>query len=190
MILRNPAIGIADEAHDACLQIGEAADRVEHRTRDGIGIECVHREVAACGVLIPRVRERDDRVAPVGADVMTQRRHLDRTGREDGGDGAMSDAGGDGTDTGGLQAGKHIVGQQARREVDVGGVEPQQRIAHHAADEPGLVWTAKRLDQRRKAFARAQAVEVQGHAHASCRDRLTSIAAVAPQIRRSCQRIS
>ena len=52
IILADARRGIADEAHPAGFQIRKPADDVEHRAV-GRGIERVHREVAALGVLRP-----------------------------------------------------------------------------------------------------------------------------------------
>ena len=191
VILRDAPQRIADEAHPARGQIVQPAEIVEHLARRRVRIERVHREIAPGRIRAPVIAERDHRVPAIGRDVAAQGRHLDRAGRQDRGDGAVRDPRRHRADAGGAQPVQYVVGQQPRGKVDIGDVHPQQRVAHRAADDPGLAGgRVQRVGQRRQPVARAPRCTGQGHAHRSRRARLTIIAAVAPQIRRSPQLIS
>ena len=71
------------------------------------------------------------------------------------------------------------------REIDVGGVDAEQRIADDAADEANIaVRGAQCGGQLRQPLAAQERGIRRDHAiHCSLRDRLTIIAAVAPQMR-------
>ena len=58
-----------------------------------VGVERVHAEVAALGVLLPAFGERDGGAAAVGADVAAQRGDFERLVIDDDGDRAVLDAG-------------------------------------------------------------------------------------------------
>ena len=62
-------VRVADENHTAGTRVVEAAARriVDRALR--VGVERVHAEVAALGVLFPRFGERDRRAAAISADV-------------------------------------------------------------------------------------------------------------------------
>ena len=78
-ILGDALLGIADEAHAACLQVGLAVEVVVDRA-GAVGVERVEGEVAAARILAPVVGEGDDGVAAVGLDVAAQGRELERAG--------------------------------------------------------------------------------------------------------------
>ena len=72
-ILGDAHVGIADEAHAADERVVDPADRIEQRARR-IGVERVHREIAALGIAAPVGAELHHRLAAVGLDVLAQRR--------------------------------------------------------------------------------------------------------------------
>ena len=121
VILRDPLQRIADEADATRGKIVQPAEIVEHFARQGIGIQRVDREIAACGIGAPVVGEGDRRVPPVGRDVAAQRRHLD--------DGPPCATAvtvpcaipvGHGLDPRRLQPIDDLLRRMARRDVDVG----------------------------------------------------------------------
>ena len=83
---------IADEAHAAGFEIGDAAEIVEDLAV-ARRVERIHGEVAPRGVFLPVGGERDHRAAAVGLHVAAQGGDLERRMRGDGGDGAVVDAG-------------------------------------------------------------------------------------------------
>ena len=118
--------------------------------------------------------------------VETSRRRrgdFDRLAVADRGDGAMIDAGRNRLDPRRLESLDHFVGTNPRGEVDVVDRQAEQFVAHRAADIAGqAVVGAERLQQPPDAAAAAPLGGVELQLHCSLRDRLTSIAAVAPQI--------
>ena len=84
-------------------------------------------------------------MAAKGLDVVAQRRHLEMCLAEDGGDGAVVDAGRNRLDAGCLEAGDHGLGRRLRRDVDVADGAAQDGVANAAADEArGLTLGAQR----------------------------------------------
>ena len=95
----------------------------------------------------------------------------------------MRDAGGDRLDSGAFQQVDDLLGCKRRRHIDIGDGQSQQRIAYCAADGPGIAG-AKRRGEPVEAGLISPGRVGKGHrAHLSRRERLTSIAAVAPQMR-------
>src|SRR3546814_1063412 len=84
---------------------------------------------------------------------------------------------------------EHRLRRMARREIDIGDVEPdaEEGIAHRTADDARLDrGRAEHIDELRQPRALAPGGVGKRHAvHRSRRDRLTIIAAVAPQDRKS-----
>lgn len=93
----------------------------------------------------------------------------------------MGDTGGNGLDACGFERGDDAVGGEARRHVDVADRRAEQAVADDTADEPRVRAATECGDER---------VELREGQGASRAERLASIAAVAPQIRRSPHRIS
>ena len=126
----------------------------------------------------------------VGAHVAAQRRHLDDRAVGDRGDRAMHDSRGHRLDSGGLQPADDFLRRMDRRDVDVGDRKAQQRVAHRATDiaRRALLGT-ERHGQPVEAGPLRPVGGGQGggfvHGHVSLCARLTIIAAVAPQMRRS-----
>jgi hypothetical protein len=191
VIFGDARIGIADETNMPGGEVGDAAEIVVDFPRRGVGIERVDREITPRRVLAPVVGERHGRAAPVGRHVAPERRHLIDFVAGHRGDGAVLDPGRYRLDARSSEQRRHAVGGVRRREVDVRGLDPEQRVAHRAPDDPRLAG-AERRDQPGESVTVAPVGMRQDRqaAHRSRRDRLTSIAAVAPQIRRSPQRIS
>ena len=197
MILRDAPQRIADEAHAAGGEIVQPAEIIEDGAVAGRGEQRVHREIAAGGILAPVVGERHRRAAAVGRDIAAQRRHLDRPGRQHGGDGAVGEPGRHRLEPRRADARDHRVRRQAGREIDVGHRQPEQRIAHRAADEAGHARCRVEFGEQPgeplagpPAGGGQRRARHQAGSGASRRARLTMIAAVTPQIRRSGQRIS
>ncbi len=94
VILADALTRIADEAHPPCRQIFQPAEIVEDFACRRIGIERIDGEIAPRGIVPPFAGEGHGGAAAVGADVMTQRGDLDRALRQQCGDGAVLDAGG------------------------------------------------------------------------------------------------
>ena len=136
MILGNALQRVADEAHAARRQILAPAEIIEDLAGRGVGVERVDREIAPCRILAPVVGEGDGRVSPVGRHIAAQRRHFDRRPiRQHGGDRAVRKTGRHRLDPRGAQQVDHILGRMPRRQIDVGHVDTQHRVAHRAADE-------------------------------------------------------
>ena len=85
----------------------------------------------------------------------------------------------------------HLVGKKGRGQVKIAGLFAQQKVANCTADEargppPGVKRIQEPLDPR----ALQEGVRIELHEWSPMRrERLTSIAAVAPQIWRPCQSI-
>ncbi len=202
MILRNPLQRIADEADMAGIKVRQTAEIVEDRAARRIGIERVDREIAPRRIFTPVVGERHIRAPPVGADIAAQRRHLDPGAAGDRGDRAVIDTGRDRLDPRRFEQGDHLLRRVRGRDVEIGHVDAEQRIAHRAADEPRLSRT-QRGDQpvqprpmppgrigQQQPVRRIPRFSRHARPHFRRRDKLTSIAAVAPQIRCSPHMIS
>ena len=187
MILGDPLQRVADEAHAPGLQVGQTAEIIEQFAGRGIGIERVHREIAPRRVLAPVVGKGDDGMAAIGRHVAAQRRNLDRPVGQDDRDRAMRDAGRHRLESTGAHPVDHRLGRQRRRQVDIGDGQAQQHVAHRAADET----TLQPLGKSDQLGAVGPGRGAGRHAvHCIRRDRLTIIAAVAPQMRRSFHNIS
>ncbi len=191
MVLGDALEWLADEADPALGQIGEATEIIEDLAGLGVGEQRVDREVAAGGVGLPIVGKGDGRPAAVGRDVMAQRGDLERMAVADRSDGAMIDAGRNGLGPRSLEPTNDLVGQNSGGEIHVVDGEADQLVAHGAADIAGKALVgAERVEHGRGARQRAPLGRVQPQLHCSRRDRLTMIAAVAPQILRPSQGIS
>jgi hypothetical protein len=109
----------------------------------------------------------------------------------DRGDGAMVDAGRNGLDLRRLQALHDLVRSKPRGEVDVAHREIEQIVPHRAADVTGQPLAgAERVEEPLHPAAAAPFFGIDPQVHCSLRERLTIMAAVAPQILRPFQRIS
>ena len=130
-------------------------------------------------------------MAAVGRDVAAQCRDFDRTCGGDGSNRTVRQAGRDRLDPRILESLDHLLRGQARGDIDIGDVDPKQRVAYCAPDEARLA--LRRAENFRQCFetvpfAPRRSREYQDHLRR--RARLTIIAAVAPQIRRSFHMIS
>ena len=137
----------------------------------------------------------DGGAATIGRDVGAQGGDFGRLAIGDGSDRAVGNSGRDRLDAGGFEPGDDVVGAQPGSEVDVVDRDPQQFIAHRTADIAGqpLVGT-ERIEDPRHPAPPPPAGRVELHIFelsrvSSRRRKLTSIAAVAPQIRRPFQLI-
>ena len=103
----------------------------------------------------------------------------------------MIEPGRDRLDLGLFEPGDDLVRLQPGREVDIVDGKAQQPVAHRAADVAGQSLVgAERCKQALDAADPAPLGRVELQLHRSLRDRLTIIAAVAPQILRPFQSIS
>jgi hypothetical protein len=84
----------------------------------------------------------------------------------------------------------HLLGRVAGGDVDIGDRHAQQRVAHRAADEARHALARARASAGQPVAAAPCGVGQDHAVHCSRRERLTIIAAVAPQMRRSPQMIS
>ena len=137
IILGDALCRVADEAHAARFEVGEAADIVVHDAV-GAGRERIHGEVAPLGVRPPVAAEAHIGVAAEGLDVLAQRRHLERPAVDHHGDGAVLDAGRHRLEARRGRAPDHLVGHRGGGDVELADRLAEQRIAHRAADHARL----------------------------------------------------
>jgi hypothetical protein len=103
----------------------------------GVHGHAVDGEVAAGRVLVPVGGPGHFGVAAVGADVAPERGDLDRRAVEDGGDGAVRQAGLEDAEAGALEALRDLLRRERRGHVEVLHRQAGQRVAHAAADGAG-----------------------------------------------------
>ena len=137
IVFFDPGFRIADEAHPARGEIAKSAKWIEHPAVS-IGVKRVEREVAAARVLLPGGGEGDLGVAAEGLDVTSERGDLEGKAIGDNGDRAVIDPGRHGLQARLLGKRHHLIGPRGGREIDLGDGEPEQRIAHRAADSARL----------------------------------------------------
>ena len=192
MVLGDPDERVADEADPPSRQVGLAAEIVEDLQADRVRGQGVDREVAPGGVLPPVVRIGDGGPAAVGCDVAPQSRDLDRLAGDDGGDGAMGESGRHRLDPRLAEPLHHLRRLKAGGEVDVADLEPEQGVADAAADIARVaVRGSERGEKGLHPFPPLPRRLGKFHSASSRRrDRLTIIAAVAPQILRPSHSIS
>ena len=138
IILGDPRVRVADEAQAAGAQVGQAADRVDHRAV-GPRIQRVHGEIAPHRVFGQVVRERDHRAAAKGFHVAAEGRDLERAAARDHGDGAVLDPGRDRLQPRGEGQRGGLVGPGGGRDVDVVHRLAQQRVPDRAPHDKGGV---------------------------------------------------
>ena len=139
---------IADEADPPGPQVGQAVERIVDAAL-GIGRQGVHGEIAARGVDPPVIGIFDAGVAAEAFHIPAQGGDLEMGLADHGGDGAVSDAGGNGVDAVIVQQGQHPFGRIGGGDVDIGDGAFQHRIADAAADEAHLgAVGAQRPDHR------------------------------------------
>ena len=191
MILGNPLERVADEPHVALLEVLEPSEIIENLARSGVRGQGIDGEVPPCRVRPPIVGESDRRPAAIGRDIGSQGRDLERMAVADRGDRAMLDPGRNGLDARLFQATDHVIGLEPGCEIDVVDRQAKEAIANRAADIAGQpLLRAERGEQPRHPADSAPFRSLEPHFHASLRDRLTIIAAVAPQILRPSHSIS
>lgn len=90
-----------------------------------------------------------------------------------------------------LEAFDHFVGGNTRRKVDIADGKSKEIVADRTSDIAGqsLLGAKRRKEPLHSAFV-APLGRIEGQCHWSLRDKLTIMAAVAPQILRSFQMIS
>ena len=191
VVLGNPFQRLADEAHAPGEQVVRAAEIIVDLARPRIGRQGIDGEIAARRVFLPIVGEGDRRPPAVGCNVPPQAGHFDRMAAADGSDRAMIDARRNGADLRGLQPLDDLLRAKPGRQIDVAEGKVQQIVADRAADIAGQSFVgSKRVEHTGHAAPLAPFLGVDLQLHWSLRDRLTIIAAVAPQILRSFHTIS
>ena len=148
IILGDPLVGVADEAHAPGGNIGKAPDVIVH---DAFGVDrqAVDGEVAPLGIDNPVAAERHLGLAAEGFGILAQRRDLERLRIDDQRHGAVVDAGRHALDAGRLGAADHLLGQGGGRDIDVADRNVQQRIADRAADHARFLAVAVQEVQAR-----------------------------------------
>ena len=146
IVLANARRGVADEANAPPFDIGESA-RVIVNLPVGGQRQRVDREVAPLGVLLEVAAKAHLGEAPVGLDVLAQRRDFVGRARDDDRHGAVLDARRHALETGVSRSRKDVLGQRRRRKIDLVGRQAEQGVAHGAADDAGL---GAGLGERRK----------------------------------------
>jgi hypothetical protein len=185
VILGNPRQRIADEADMARRQIGAPVEIVEDLARQRIGIKRVDREIPPRSILAPIVRKGDSGAPAIGRDIAAQGGDFDGAIGQDRGDGAVRDPRRDHLDTGIAQPLHRILGGSGVAISMSCTSRPSKRVADRAAHEA-------RHAVRRPAASSPSSPSRSRHAASGrsvrpCQPlaRLTIIAAVAPQMRRS-----
>ena len=172
---------VPDEPHAPRAQIGQPAERVDHRAV-GLGIERIHREIAAPRIGLEALAEGDLRVAAIGLDIGAEGRDLVGQAARHHGHGAMRDPRRHRLEPRRLRARHHRFGGRIRGDVDIADRLAEQRVAHAAADEQRPV---PRPGQRRADRARLGPVDpraVEPHARPARSASPRRIRAVAPQM--------
>src|SRR5262249_48112940 len=108
----------------------------------------VHGEVAPLGVALPIAAEGDGGMAPEGLDVFAQGGDLERPPGGDDGHGAVLDAGGHGLETCRLNPADHFEREHGGSDVDVAVRLADERVAHRAADDAGLLAVAVKRGEK------------------------------------------
>ncbi len=147
MILADPVVRIADEAHAARRKIVQPAEIVRDLQRLGMGIERVDGEIAPGRILFPALGECHGCAAPVCRDIAPQCGDLDWPACEDRGHGAVLDAGRHGADPCGAAQFDDLFGQQPGRTVDIVDRDPQQAVADCPADPADVVRSQRRCER-------------------------------------------
>src|SRR5436190_1674927 len=185
MILRDPLQRITNEADVAVFEVGKATEIVEQLTGLRIGGQRVDGEVAAGGIFLPVVGKGYGGTPAIGRNIAAQRRDLERIAVADRGDGAVVDTGRDSLYLCLFEPSHDVVRRDSRREVDVVDRKTKEVVADRPANvaREAFVSVERAQKARHSAFL-APLGGVQLQLHRSLRDRLTIIAAVAPQILR------
>jgi len=180
VILADAGFGVAHETDTPGQEVGQPVQRVDHRAMP-VGVERVHGEVAALGVLLDLGRERDHGAAAIGFHIAAEGgdfvRHTIGHNRH----GAVVNAGRDHFEPRVFRNVRDCFGRRVGGDVDVTNRLVQQGVAHAAADEQRLVTG---IFQRQHQGLRARIVQpVARDLHGSIRSaNPRRIRAVAPQM--------
>ncbi len=147
IVLGDPRVRVADEAHRLRLDIRKSADEVDHLAI-GTDIERVDRQVTALGVLLPVLAESHLGAAAVGLDIAAKRGHLEAPAVEHQRHRAVVDPGRHRLDPGRLGALHHRLGRQRGRKVYIGDRQAHQAVAHRPAGDARLA--AIGIEQRKQ----------------------------------------
>ena len=197
MVLADPLPRVSDEDNLARLGRGDAkACRIDHAPA-AVGVESVQGEVPPGGVLCPVIGKGHDGAPAVGLHVAPQGRDLETPAAADRCHRTVFQAGGNRLEPRRLQCCHHDGRLEGCRQVDVGDGASHDGVTHAAPDEAHASRTARRLqgvqDGGRGRIRQPPGVR-QDHLHRRARhagtpnrrwDRIRSIPAVAPQMKRS-----
>jgi hypothetical protein len=143
---------VPDEAHAPRLDVGKPTRIVVDGSVAGER-QRVHGEVAALGVARPVAAEGHGGMAPERLDVFAQGCDFERPPGGDDGHGAVLDAGGHRLEARRLDPADHFGREHGGGDVDVAVRLADERIAHRAADDAGLLAIAvergEKVAQRR-----------------------------------------
>jgi hypothetical protein len=152
IIFGDPLRRITDEADPARGEVGETVNIIVQlavrRQRQRID-----REIAPHGVGDPVPAEHNLGLAAIGFDITPQRCHFERFVRNQDGDGAMLDAGGNGLPARRFDAPHDLIRQGRGRNIDFMNGQAQQRIADGAADNARFFGVAVEKFEQRRRFA-------------------------------------
>ena len=137
VVFPDPFCRIADKTDAARVEIGQAAEIVEHGAV-GAQRQRVHREVPPQRILAPVGREGDRGAPAVGLDVAAQGRDLKARAGRDGGHRAMRNSCRHDAQSGRFQPPHRLVRRQRHADVDVADRAAEQGVAHAAADKADI----------------------------------------------------
>ena len=139
MILVDAFTRITDEAYTPRFQIAQSAEVIADLQRFGVSEQCIDGEIAPCGVFAPLLRKRDSRTPSIGCDIAAQCGDFHWPPIQQGGDGAVIDAGGHGADARILQQTHDLIGMKRRGCIHIIDRCAQQSVAHGSAHPADII---------------------------------------------------
>ena len=133
----DPGFRVADETHPPSGQIGNAVEGVPHPALD-VRRQGVDGEIAPRRIVAPGMGKGHAGMTAIGFHIPAQGGDFVGPSAMQSGDGAVGNAGGQGSDLllrQQIEDGFRLIGS---RHVDIGDLAPHQRVANAAADEPDL----------------------------------------------------
>lgn len=191
MVFCNALQRIPDEANMALLKIGKSPEIIEQFAGPGVSRQGIDREIAPRCIFLPVIGKSDRRAAAIGRDVAAESRDFERMSITDGSDSAMVDSRRHGFDARFFEALHHRLGRNPGREIDVADRQAEEVVSNCTTDVASQPFVcAERIEETLHPPLLAPFWSVERQHHCSLRERLTIIAAVAPQILRSFHTIS
>src|SRR4029077_2859437 len=138
VVLANPRVRFADEAHSSRAEFLEAATVIVDRPV-GAERERIDGEIAPPGVGDEVASKRHLGPPPIGLDVLTQRRRFERAPIDDDRHRSVRDASQSNLEPRSSRAADDDVGRRGGCEVEIDHWFAEREIPHCAADEPGLL---------------------------------------------------